>query len=78
MKNTGQVKFMASFYKLKKTKVRGLLVHNNRTADDGLHHTNEEIDLSKTIFNYHSKRAIMKMQRQGLKEYIIQEEKMKL
>lgn len=57
MKNTGQVKFMASFYKLKKTKVRGLLVHNNRTADDGLHHTNEEIDLSKTIFNYHFKKG---------------------
>ncbi len=43
---------MAEIKKFKRGAVGRLLLHNNRTQDDGVTHSNEMIDLSKTPENY--------------------------
>ena len=46
---------MASIAKYKERSHGNLLKHNNRTPGDGSQHSNEEIDDSRTQFNYHLK-----------------------
>lgn len=48
---------MASIAKFKQHSVGRLFQHNNRTAGDGVQHSNEMIDDAKTMFNYHLKRG---------------------
>ena len=48
---------MASSAKFKQHSVGRLFQHNNRTAGDGVQHSNEMIDDAKTMFNYHLKRG---------------------
>lgn len=43
---------MASFAKFNANSMGRLFQHNNRTSDDGVEHSNENIDTDKTIFNY--------------------------
>ena len=47
---------MASFAKFKADSVGGLFKHNNRTGSD-IVHDNEEIDISRTMYNYFIKRG---------------------
>lgn len=48
---------MASFDKYKANSVGALLRHNNRNQDDNAEHSNEEIDLSRTVENYFFKQG---------------------
>jgi uncharacterized protein (UPF0335 family) len=48
---------VASIAKFKQHSVGRLFQHNNRTAGDGVQHSNEMIDDAKTMFNYHLKRG---------------------
>lgn len=48
---------MAEFSKYGKSGVGRLFLHNNRKANDGVQHSNESIDNSKTVFNYHLKKG---------------------
>ena len=59
---------MASFDKYKATSVGALLRHNNRTQDDNAEHSNEEIDLSRTIENYYLKKGSAEALNQRLDE----------
>lgn len=44
---------MAEFSKYKAYSVGRLLLHNNRVPDDGVEHSNKDIDNERTMFNYH-------------------------
>ena len=46
---------MAEFSKYKACEVGRLFLHNNREKDDGVQHSNENIDNSRTVYNYHLK-----------------------
>ena len=59
---------MASFDKYKANSVGALLRHNNRTQDDNAEHSNEDIDLSRTIENYFFKRGSAEALNQRLDE----------
>lgn len=48
---------MARIEKFKRVAMGRLFQHNNRTADDGVTHTNESIDLEKTPNNYYFKKG---------------------
>jgi hypothetical protein len=48
---------MANVKKYPMSKVGYLMLHCNRTADDGVSHSNKEIDLKKTIYNYYFKKG---------------------
>lgn len=48
---------MAEFSKYKAYGVGRLLLHNNRVPDDGVEHSNKEIDNERTMFNYHFKKG---------------------
>lgn len=60
--------FMASFNKYKEDSVDKLLRHNNRTPDDGVEHSNQEIDGAKTMYNYHFKKGTTADVRKKLSE----------
>lgn len=51
---------MASITKFKKVAMGRIFQHNNRTADDGVTHSNESITLARTPENYHFKEGGMK------------------
>lgn len=48
---------MASIDKIEKPHLAHLMMHNNRTKDDGHSHSNEKIDLERTDQNYHFKKG---------------------
>jgi len=48
---------MASIVKIQKNRVGMLFKHNNRTEDDGVHHSNETIDNEYTHLNYYFKKG---------------------
>lgn len=48
------------FSKYKASAVGRLFLHNNRSSDDGVTHSNEEIDNERTIYNYHFKKGTAK------------------
>jgi len=48
---------MAEFSKYKAFAIGRLFQHNNRTADDGVTHSNKEIDNERTYLNYHLKKG---------------------
>ena len=47
---------MAEFSKYHYHSVGSLFLHNNREQDDGVVHSNKEIDNSRTYLNYHFKK----------------------
>lgn len=51
---------MAEFSKYKAFSVGRLFLHNNRTPDDNVNHSNEEIDNERTYLNYHLKKGTPK------------------
>ena len=59
---------MASFDKYKANSVGALLRHNNRTPNDNAEHSNEEIDLSRTIENYYLKKGSTELLKHRLDE----------
>lgn len=48
---------MARFSKHSAYSVGRVLLHNNRMADDGVQHSNKDIDNERTIYNYHIKKG---------------------
>lgn len=48
---------MAEFSKYQASGVGRLFLHNNRTKGDGVQHSNDTIDDSKTFYNYHLKKG---------------------
>lgn len=48
---------MASIRKYRSHSVGRLFLHNNRSPDDGVEHSNEEIDNKRTMFNYYLKKG---------------------
>lgn len=48
---------MARIEKYRSYEVGRMFLHNNRTQGDGVTHSNESIDDSRTIYNYHFKRG---------------------
>lgn len=48
---------MAEFSKYTANNVGRLFLHNNRTKGDGVQHSNESIDDSRTFYNYHLKKG---------------------
>lgn len=48
---------MAEFSKYGAYSVGRLLLHNNRVENDGVQHSNESIDGSRTFYNYHFKKG---------------------
>lgn len=51
------MKQVARFEKYKINSVGRLFLHNNRTPDDGVTHSNENIDNDRTAYNYHLKKG---------------------
>lgn len=48
---------MAEFSKYSAHSIGRLLLHNNRTENDGVTHSNENIDNERTVYNYHLKKG---------------------
>lgn len=48
---------MAEFSKYKSHSVGRLFLHNNRVPDDGVEHSNTDIDNERTMYNYHLKKG---------------------
>lgn len=59
---------MAEIKKFKTSAAVAVFRHANRTPDDGHHHSNENIDLERTKFNYHIKAGTVKEWKNRLKE----------
>ena len=55
---------MAEIKKFKTPAVKAVFIHANRTATDGHKHSNENIDLDRTKYNYRLKTG-------GVKEWIL-------
>ena len=51
---------MASFKKFPASSVGRLFLHNNRTPNDGVTHSNEQIDSERTALNYYFKKGTAK------------------
>lgn len=48
---------MAEFSKYSSHSIGRLLLHNNRTENDGVTHSNENINTERTVYNYHLKKG---------------------
>lgn len=48
---------MAEFSKYAAHSIGRLFLHNNRTSNDGVTHSNENIDNERTVYNYHLKKG---------------------
>lgn len=62
---------MAEFSKYGSYSIGRLLLHNNRTPDDGVQHSNEAIDNERTVFNYHYKKGTPKDIQKRLSELFV-------
>ena len=62
---------MAEFSKYKAFSVGRLFLHNNRRKDDGVEHSNESIDNTRTIYNYHLKTGTVEDVRRRLSEIYV-------
>ena len=62
---------MAEFSKYKAFSVGMLFTHNNRQKDDGIIHSNENIDNERTVYNYHLKKGSVEDVKKRLSEIYV-------
>lgn len=66
---------MAEFSKYEAHSVGRLFLHNNRVENDGVTHSNESIDLTRTYQNYHLKKGTTEDVKKRLSELFVIERK---
>lgn len=62
---------MASFSKYNSFTVGRIFLHNNRMSEDGVQHSNEDINPEKTIYNYHIKKGTISDVQKRLSELFV-------
>lgn len=62
---------MAEFSKYSAHSIGRLFLHNNRTENDGVTHSNESIDVERTVYNYHLKKGTVDELNERLSELFV-------